>query len=185
MRADAATGTAGCVLIVGAVLFLAAAFAPSSYVFGMSDPDEQRAVLAKHERSWRWGQIPFAAGAVVSAFGLLVLGVQLGSVTLTVAGVVATLVSLPWADHCRRRALSWTDFLDGRVPSGGYRVFVWGTLSALAATGVALLNNGFPTWTGIYTLGATALFAAWWVAQKDLPPFVFYLVTGVLGVVAL
>ena len=179
------TRTAGWVLLAGAALFLTAAFSPSSFVFGMSDPDEQRAFLERHQRSWRWGQIPFAAGAVVSAIGLVVLGVQLGSATTTVAGGLATAVALPWAEHCRRRALSWTAFLDGTIPGRLYEVFVWGTLVALAATGVALLNNGFPTWTGIYTLGADALFTAWWVLQKDLPPFVFYLVTGVLGGVAL
>jgi L-asparagine transporter-like permease len=178
------TDAAGWVLLAGAAAFLAAAFSPSSFVFGMSDPDEQRAFLEKHQRSWSWGQIPFAAGAVISAVGLLLLGVQIDNAAIVAAGAVATGVSLTWAEHCRLRAKSWADFLDGRIPSWGYRVFVWGTLGALAVTGIGLLSTGLPTWTGCYTLGATALFAAWWLKVKDLPPFVFYLVTGVLGAVA-
>jgi hypothetical protein len=179
------TSAAGWVLVAGAASFLCAAFAPSSFVFGMGDPEQQRAFLERHQTSWKWGQIPFAAGAVVSAVGLVVLGVQLDSAAITAAGAVATLVSLPWAEHCRLRALSWTDFLDGRIPGWGYQVFVWGTLAALATTGAALLSTSFPTWTGLYALGATTLFTAWWLKAKDLPPFVFYLVTGVLGGVAL
>jgi hypothetical protein len=179
------TTTAGWVLIVGAVLFVTVAFAPSSFVFGMSDPAKQREFLARHATSWRWGQIPFAAGAVVSAVGLLVLGVQLDSVALTAAGVVATLASLPWAEHCRQRARSWTDFLDGRLPGWPFQVFVWGTLVALGVTGAVLLDSDLPRWTGVFALAATAVFTAAWLRFKDLPPFVFYVVTGVIGVAAL
>ena len=66
-------------------------------------------------------------------------------------------------------------------------VFVWGTLAALATIGVALLSTDFPTWTGLYTLGATALFTAWWLKVKDLPAdsprrlFAMGLVTNLLN----
>jgi len=182
------TSTAGWVLLAGAVLFLMAAFSPSSYVFGMRDPEQQREFLARHARSWLWGQIPFAAGAVVSAVGVLVLGLELEGgpgTAIAVAGGVAVVASLPWAEHCRQRARSWTDFLDGRLPGWPFRVFVWGTLAALALTGVAIPRTDLPHWSGWYALAATAVFTAAWLRFKDLPPFVFYLVTGVLGAVAL
>jgi hypothetical protein len=182
------TGTAGVVLLVGAGLFVAAACAPSSYVFGMKDPAQQREFLARHALSWRWGQIPFAAGAVVSAIGLVVLGIQLdggAGAAITAAGVVATVVSLPWAEHCRQRARSWNDFLDGRLPGWPFQVFASGTLAALGAVGLALLGTELPAWSAWLTIGATAVFTAAWLRFKDLPPFVLYLVTGALGVASL
>ena len=179
------TGTAGWVLVAGAVVFLCAAFAPSSMVFGMKDPEPQREFLARHARSWRWGQIPFAAGALVSAVGLGLLGHELDDQAIHVAGIVAAVASLPWCRHCWLRARSWTAFLDGSLPGWHFPVFEWGTLAALATTGTALLSTDFPTWTGWYTIATTAVFTVFWLTAKDLPPFVFYLVTVVLGVVAL
>jgi hypothetical protein len=182
------TRTAGWVLLAGAAVFVAVAFAPASFVFGMSDPDERRAYLDRHARSWRWGQLPFAAGAVVSAVGLLVLGRELDGTpgtAVTWAGVVALLASMPWAEHCRLRALSAEGFLEGTLPGWHFVVYVWGTLAALAVTGLALLDTDLPRWTAWLVLGATACFTAAWLRFRDLPPFVFYVVTGVLGAAAL
>lgn len=189
MRLDAlVTRTAGWVLVVGVAVFGAVAVAPASFVFGISDADERRAYLGRHARSWRWGQLPFAAGAVVSAVGLLVLGLELDGTAGTAvacAGGLALLSSLPWAEHCRRRALSVEDFLAGRLPSWHFAVYVWGTLAALGATGAALLDTGLPQWTAWLLLGASTCFVAVMLRFRDLPPFAFYLVTAALGVGAL
>lgn len=181
------TDTAGWVLLTGAAVFCAVALAPASFVFGMSDADARRAYLARHARSWRWGQLPFAAGAVVSAAGILVLGRELDGTPGTAviwAGVLALVASLPWAEHCRRRALSVEDFLEGRLPGWHFVVYVWCTLAALAVTGLALLHTDLPRWSAWFVLGAAALFAAAMLRFHDLPPFLFYVVTGVLGAVA-
>lgn len=182
------THTAGLVLLAGAAVFVAVAFAPASFVFGISDEAERRAYLERHARSWRWGQLPFAAGAVVSAVGLLVLGVDLdggAGTAIAWAGGLAIAASLPWAEHCRRRALSAEDFLEGRLPWWQFVVYVWGTLAALGVTGLALLGTELPRWTAWLVLGAAAGFTAAWLRFRDLPPFVFYVVTGVLGAAAL
>ncbi|HUR13101.1 MAG TPA: hypothetical protein VM097_01275 [Mycobacteriales bacterium] len=182
------TRTAGWVLLAGAAAFVGVAFAPASFVFGISDRADRRAYLERHARSWRWGQLPFAAGAVVSAVGLLCLGLQLhgaSGAAVTVAGVAAVLASLPWVEHCRQRAVAIDDFLEGRLPGWHFVIFCWGTLAALAVTGVALLGTELPSWTGWFVLAATALLVAALLRFRDLPPFVFYIVTGVLGAAAL
>ena len=182
------TRTAGWVLLAGAAVFVAVAFAPASFVFGMSDAAERRAYLDRHATSWRWGQVPFAGGAVVSAVGLLVLGRELDGTPGTAvswAGVLALVASLPWVEHCRRRALSSEDFLEGRLPGWHFVVYVWGTLAALAVTALALLHTDLPRWSAWFVLGATACFTAAWLRFRDLPPFLFYVVTGVLGAAAL
>lgn len=180
--------TAGWLLLAGAAVFCAAAFAPSSYVFALSDAAERRAYLERHARSWRWGQPLFGGGAVVSAVGLASLGVALEGrpgTAITGAGVLAVAVSLPWAEHCRRRTHAVDDFLDGRLPAWHFVVYVWGTLVALAVTGLALLGTDQPQWAAWWVLGASAAFLAAWLRFGDLPPFVFYLVTGALGVALL
>lgn len=182
------THAAGVLLVAGAAVFVAVAFAPASFVFGMSDPDEQRRFLDAHARSWKWAQLPFAAGAVVSAVGLLVLGLQLDGargLIVALAGAVAIVASLPWAEHCRLRARSRDDFLQGRLPGWHFTVYVWGMLGALGATGIALFGTDLPRWSAWFVVGATGVFAAVMLRLRDLPPFVFYLVTGVLGVTAL
>jgi hypothetical protein len=176
------------VLIGGAVVFLLAAFAPASFVFGMDDPDEQRRFLAKHERSWRWGQVPFAAGAVTSGVGLVVLGVEVGEsagTAITAAGVVATAVALPWAEHCRQRALRVEAFLEGRLPAWPFVVYVWGTLAALATTGLASLSSDVPEWAAAMLMGWSGLLAVAMLRFGDVPPFVFYLATVALGIAVL
>ena len=86
---------------------------------------------------------------------------------------------------CRLRARDPEAFLDGGLPGWHYRVYVWGTLLALAATGLAALHTDLPGWSGWFVLVATGLLALAWLAFRDLPPFLFYVVTGVLGVAAM
>ena len=182
------TRTAGWVLLAGAAVFFTVAFAPASFVFGMRDAAERRAHLDRHALSWRWGQLLFAGGALVSAAGLIVLGVQLdgrAGTAIAVSGALALIGALPWAEHCRRRALAVEDFLEGRLPGWHYRVYVWCTLAALAVTGLSLLDTDLPRWTAWFVLGAAALFTAVMVRFRDLPPFVLYVVTAVVGAVAL
>lgn len=182
------TRAAGVLLLVGAALFGAVAVAPASFVFGMADLAERRAFLRRHARSWRWGQLPFAAGAIVSAAGILLLGLELPGASggwVAAAGALAVVASLPWAEHCRRRAGDVDGFLEGRLPGWHFQAYVWGTLLALALTGVALRSTDLPGWCAWFVLVATALLTAGMLRFRDLPPFLFYVVTGVLGGAAL
>ena len=181
------TGTAGWLLLAGTALFLTAAFAPVSFVFGI-DPAQRGAFLARRARSWRWVQVPFGGGALLSSVGVVVLGLQLpdapGAVVLT-AGVLAVLSSLPWAEHCRLRAKDAAAFLEGRLPGWHFQVYAGGTLVALAATGLAVLHTDLPGWSGWFVLVASGVLTLAWLVLRDVPPFLFYLVTGVLGAAAL
>jgi hypothetical protein len=180
--------TAGWVLIAGAVGFLLAAFAPASFVFAMSDPEERRRHLAKYARSWRWGQVPFAAGAVVSAVGLLMLGVQLdgrGGTAVACAGGLATLSTVPWVDQCRLRAQRPDSFLAGALPAWQFMAYLWGTLGALVVAGGALLATDVPAWAAWLVLGWSLLLAAAWLRFRDVPPFLLYLATTALGLAVL
>ena len=182
------TGTAGAVLVLGAAVFLAAAFAPTSRVFTMDDPHERLRFLEQRAVLWRRVQPLFGAGAVISAVGLALLGLSFdgpvrGCVLL--AGLLALVGSGPWAQSCLERGRRVVQFVHGGLPGWHYQVYVWLTLVALALTGLGLLASSYPSWVGWFDLGATAVFALVLLRSGDLPPFLLYVPTLAIGFVAL
>ena len=63
---------------------------------------------------------------------------------------------------------------------GSWLAYVWLTLVGLALLGLASLS--YETWVGVMLLIAAAVFTAWFVITRDIPPFVFYLVLAVFSV---
>ncbi len=57
------------------------------------------------------------------------------------------------------------------------------TIGGLALLGVGLLIGDFPVWLGWLTIGADVLFLAGYLRFKDIPPFIFYLLLLLVGVV--
>ncbi|MFO7894923.1 MAG: hypothetical protein R6U63_14505 [Longimicrobiales bacterium] len=57
------------VIIVGSVLFMAAAFSPISRVFAIPDPVEKLAIIQDAATQWTVAQALFALGALVTAVG--------------------------------------------------------------------------------------------------------------------
>ena len=178
----------GWVLLLGTAVFFAAAFAPTSRVFTIGEADERVCFLEARAATWRRVQPLFGAGAIVTAVGIGVLALGLDGWSLVYAGVAAVLAlvgAVPWAVTCRLRGQRITDFAHGRLPGWHYLVYVWCTLVALALLGAALLASSYPGWVGWFVLGADGAFCLFFVVTRDLPPFVFYTVTAVVGAMAL
>jgi hypothetical protein len=57
------------------------------------------------------------------------------------------------------------------------------TIVGLAALGGGLLAAKSAAWLGWITIGADVAFLAAFLASKDIPPFVFYLLALVIGLV--
>jgi hypothetical protein len=57
------------------------------------------------------------------------------------------------------------------------------TIGGLALLGVGLLAGRFPLWLGWLTLGTDVVFLAGYLWFKDIPPFVFYLLLLLVGLV--
>ena len=178
----------GWVLLLGTLVFFLAAFAPTSRVFTIGEADERVRFLEARAARWRRVQPLFGGGAVVSAVGVGVLAGGLDGASRVYAGVAAALAlvgAVPWAVTCQLRGQRIADFAHGRLPGWHYLVYVWCTLVALALLGGALLGSPYPGWVGWFVLGAVAVFCLFFMATRDLPPFVFYAVTAVVGAVAL
>lgn len=93
--------------------------------------------------------------------------------------------SLAWAWSVYLRANRISDFAFGRLHGWPFATYVLLTIGGLGLLGVGLLAGGFPVWLGWLVLGADALFLVVYLRFRDIPPFAFYLLIALVGVVVL
>ena len=84
-----------------------------------------------------------------------------------------------------RRAVRVEDFAFARLPGWPFRSYVWLTIGGLATLGAGLVTGGISVWLGRLTVAVAVLCTAAYVSFKDIPPFVFYILFVVIGVVLL
>ena len=56
-------------------------------------------------------------------------------------------------------------------------------MAAFALLGYSLLQMGFPSWSAWLLIGGTLLLFVLYLVFRDMPPFVYYLMGLVLGIV--
>jgi len=176
--------TAGLLMTAGSGCFLVGAAVAVPRVFTERDPQLRLRLLDARPTAWRLGQPLYALGAMAAACGVGVLAAdERATSSGWLAALCASLVlgALAWGWSVYLRAVRPRDFALGRLPGRPFAAYVWLTLVGLALLGVGLLAGSWPTWAGWATLGADALFLALFVRTGDIPPFVFYLLLGVVG----
>lgn len=175
------------VIVIGSILFLAGAFAPISLaVFGESDPDERLAIIEADQRAWQVDQIFYALGPIVTAVGA---GLAMGRFAdqprswLAALGVAALAVAaVLWAWHVGLRATDPEAFTAGALPGWMFTAYTLLTQAGLAASGIALLQTSTPRWVGWLLIGAAVVLLIVFLIYRDLPPFIYYVLTLILGV---
>jgi hypothetical protein len=90
---------------------------------------------------------------------------------------------LPWAWSLYLRGTRIREFAFGTLPGWPFATYVLLTIGGLALLGIGLLNGGFPAWLGWFTLGADLVFLTGYLRFEDIPPFVFYLLLLLVGLV--
>lgn len=75
------------------------------------------------------------------------------------------------------------EFALGALPGLPFASYALLTIAGLAAMGIGLNAADFSRWIVWLTLGTDATFLSAYAVTKDLPPFVFYLILGTVGVV--
>ena len=176
-------GLGSWMVLAGSVVFFAGAAYGVPRVFAMRSPEERLAALQARAGAWRNAQWLYAAGPVLVGSGVLTLsaGYSGQARLLAGAGGLALLVgAVFWSISCARRARRIEAFARGELPAGAWLAYVWLTIAGLALLGLASL--GFEAWVGVMLLVAAGVFGAWFVIARDIPPFVFYLVSTVFGV---
>jgi len=173
-------------IIVGSVLFIAAAFSPISRIFGMPDAGERLEVILAAPNQWLVAQLLFALGSVVTVIGIGLLAFRTtghdSSVYLTSSAVLMAVGAVLWSWHVYMRAVDPALFTAGEVPLWLFAGYSLLTMAGLASLGTALLQTALPSWVGWLAIGSAALFLVLALAFRDMPPFVYYLITLIIGV---
>lgn len=188
MRSEVVTSDspAGLLLIVGAVVFLAGAAIGVPRVFTEGDPNARLEMLENHAPLWRAAQPLYGLGALIAACGVGILAADRSDgwakavLWLSFATMASAAVAWCWSLYLRGTRIR--DFALGSLPAWPFRTYVALTIAGLALLGVVLLAD-FPAWLGWLAIGADVLFLAGYLRFGDIPPFVFYVVLLVIGVV--
>ena len=176
----------GIVICLGSLLFLIAAFSPSSRVFGASTAEKKLAVINASMRGWKISQALFGSGAIITALGVGLLAFSLRWLPANLIYVIAGLLlvgAVSWSRHVYLRAMDPQAFVAGALPAWHFILYTLLTLAGFFLLGFESLRLfGFHAWQGWLLMGASLLFFVAYLIFKDMPPFVHYLLGLVLGV---
>ena len=176
------------VVIVGSILFMAAAFSPISRVFAEPDVGRKLAILTGAPTQWNVAQILFALGALVAAVGVGMMAYRSAgegpTLWLAIAAGMMAVGALLWVGHVYQRAVDPAAFATGQLAIWPFAVYSLLTMAGLALVGVALLQTGLAAWVGWLCIGSAAFFLVLGLIFGDMPPFVYYVVFLTVGIVA-
>ena len=174
------------VLMTGSFLFLVAAFMPYSRVFAENDPTSRLAILNRLRTQWRFGQILFGLGSLITVLGLSLLVLRYReSVPGRMAWIALLLLfsgALLWSWHCVERMISPEGFVNGTLTPYLFMIYSVFTLSGLILYGVFLLGTELSGWTGWMFIVGMGILTVLLILFKDMPPFVYYVFTLVLAI---
>jgi hypothetical protein len=181
---------AGILLISGSTAFGIGAAIGVPNVFTERDPKARLRMLEDRRGIWRVAQPFYGLGPIIASVGAgyLAAAAPTGGWTRTVlaaASVTLVIGALTWAWSVYLRATRISEFAFGTLPGWPFTTYVVLTIGGLGLLSIGLLAGGFPVWLGLLTLGADILFLGIYVRFKDIPPFVFYLLLMLVGVVVL
>ena len=178
--------TSALVIVLGSVLFLVAAFSPTSQVFVEPSAARKLDIITASRAAWTIAQVLFAMGALLTVLGVALAAVHFrdqpvspllyASVAILLVGVV------PWVWHVYLRGVDPAAFTDGALPVWHFAGYSLLTLTGFALFGAALLRIGLLQWVGWMLIGSMALFFVVWIISRDLPPLIYYLPTVIAGI---
>lgn len=175
-------------LVGGSVVFLVGAAIGVPAVFTERDPAIRLRLLQDNLSSWQLAQPLYALGPLLVASGVGVLATSVvgrgARIAIVIAFLALLLGAIAWAVSVSSRAFRIPEFASGTLPAWPFNTYVLLTIAGTASLAVGLLTRPFPQWIGWVTLGLDFAFLAGYLYFKDIPPFVFYLLFLVIGVVA-
>jgi hypothetical protein len=203
--ADVLTGPslAG-LLLAGGAVFLVAAGSPSLVRVWTGPPEEGLPLIHSHRRAWRLANLGFALGTVLTSAGLWLVSDAVGDRGAPLARAAAATYSLGAAlwltSLCVRLAVTpakasayvATRTIDSsyapldRLAGGLFTGFTYLAGAALLGVGTAILAGGVvaaPVAWFALVIGAVVIIG--YLAFGDMPPFVSYLPTTLIGVALL
>lgn len=196
---DDPRAVAGSLLALGCLLFLTGAANPRLFAVWTASEEIGLPIIAAHPTAWRSTAVLMAAGTAASAAGVVVLAADLAVPLGLAAAVVYVLAAVMLLGMLASRLVltpaAARGFVEGRPDPGYPATARWAAglfacftvlvAIALVAIGLVLLGAGgpvIPAWVAI-VLGAVV--GGGFLFLGDMPPFVAFLPTGLLGIVLL
>lgn len=184
---------AAAIVVLGSILFLIAAFSPAARVFAESDAERKLQMILADRRAWTNSQWLFSLGALVTAAGLLLVVLYDGgplAVPWSYLAVATLLVGAGlWSWHVYLRAVDPQAFVRGALPAWHFVAYTLATQAGLATLGFVIARmdaqSRLPGWLGWLLMGSCALLFILYLLFKDMPPFVYYILTLLLGLMLL
>jgi hypothetical protein len=186
--------TSGIFMIAGFVLVLIASFIGPNSVYTAPDNAARLKIIAQNQGRWRATNLIWAAGSLVTASGMLLLtlglGKEMNSWLLYLAAAVFITGSVAWSIYVYQRIGDPSGNLYTTPPASLSLVFAYATIAGLVLYGLAFVLGSYPNWLGYTLLVATGLLATGMIFFFDafyasFPPQFFYLLTLMVGIVAL
>jgi hypothetical protein len=178
--------TSALIIVIGSLFFMIAAFSPVSRVFAISDSGEKLELILNERLAWNISQFFFAAGAAVTVTGLGMTGItfnhQLNPGLIYTCLVLLAAGTILWAWHVYLRATDPQLFTTGEIPVWLFAGYTLLTQAGLVIFGLMLLKTGLPAWVGQMMIGSMIFFFILTVIFRDMPPFVYYIITLITGV---
>ena len=178
---------AAIILLVGSVLFIIAAFMPVSRVYAEPSQAAKLEIITTNRTAWSASQVLFGLGASIAAIGLGFVAHHLrgapGAVWAYIGLAAVILGAVLWDGLVYLRAVDPEGFVEGRLISWPLPVYTLLTQVGLIAFGVSYLRAGYPAWLGGVTVGGAIIFFIIYLVFRDLPPFVYYILTFIAGIV--
>ena len=185
---------AGLLLIAGFVLVMIATFIGPNDVYRAPDNETRLEIIAQNRGRWMATNLVWAVASLVTAGGLFLLTLGLrgrqSPWLLYIAAAVFAIGSIAWAIYLYQRIGDPAGNLYTTPPAPLSLVFVWAILAGLALYGVAFLQGSYPNWLGYTLLVSMGLLVVGLVFFFDVvyasfPPQFFYLLTLIVGIIAL
>jgi hypothetical protein len=179
----------GAVIILGSASFLIAAFLPISIRVFPADAAKRAAFIADSPAAWTVAQVLFGLGAVITAVGVVLLAIHQGALpfawVMWVSAAVLALATVPWVWLLVARTTGAEAFARGALAAWPAMTYFVVTEIGLVVLGVALLLGPYPSWLGWVVAGGATVLLILTLVLGDMPPFTFYLLTLLVGVVVL
>jgi hypothetical protein len=179
--------TTALLLAFGSLLFLVAAFLPYSRVFVEPDPEKKLAIIMEMKKMWAIGQVFFGLGAMVTviALGFQSYGFRdIAFARWSHLGILLMFIgTLLWCWHLWERIVQPEAFAKGLHTPYLFLLYSMLTQAGLVLVGILLLKSPVVNWVGwMFIIGAGVFFLLMLIF-KDMPPFVYYVLTMIASVV--
>ena len=173
------------IIILGSILFSIAAFSPISRIFSIPSPERKLEIILSAPNQWIAAQIFFALGALVTVAGVSIITYyfrnQPFSILLNISVAILFIGASLWIWHVYLRAIDPQLFTDRGIPIWYFATYTFLTQIGLALFGIALLRTEIQNWIGWMVIGSMGLFFVLTIIFRDMPPFVYYVVTLIAG----